>query len=291
MGDAIAANVESDLDAVVERCLAVLRQRPSAVLSDIDGTISEIASTPDEATVHRDAHDALVRLMGLIDVVGIVTGRAAEAGEGMVAIPDLLCIGNHGLERRRAGVSWEHPAGVSAVTGIAAALDAIRAGAERAGIVEGIIYENKRLTGTVHYRLAPEPEVARATLLRLAEAASDRHGLRITEGRFIFELRPMVIINKGTAIRDLISEEGLKGVVFMGDDVTDVDGFDTLRAVRDGGDVASLSIGVVASETPRVVYDRSDVRVPGVPAAATLLVRLADRLDEIPRSEGPDGQA
>ncbi|MEJ7761911.1 MAG: trehalose-phosphatase [Thermomicrobiales bacterium] len=280
-----------DIDEVVERCVEVLGQRPSALLSDIDGTISEIAATPGEATVHRDARDALVRLRGLVDIVGIVTGRAAIAGEAMVAIPGILCIGNHGLERRRAGVGWEHPAGVAAVTGVAAAIDAIRLGAERAGVTEGILFEDKRLTGTVHYRLAADPDVAKATLRRLVSAAAERHGLRVTEGRYIFELRPLVIINKGTAIRDLIAEDGLRGVVFLGDDVTDVDGFEALRAARDGGHVASLAIGVVGAETPRVVYDRSDVRIDGVSSTTTVLTRLAARLDAIRREEGTDARS
>lgn len=279
----------TEIDEVVDRCLEVLSFRPGALLSDIDGTISEIAATPGEATVHRVARQALVRLTKVVEVVGIVTGRAAVAGEGMVAIPDILCIGNHGLERRRAGTGWEHPAGVAAVTGIAAALDAISAGADRAGLGEGIIFENKRLTGTVHYRVAADPEVAKATLARLVHAAAERHGLRVTEGRFIFELRPMAIINKGTAIRDLIVEDGLRGVVFIGDDVTDVDGFEALRAARQSGQVAALAIGVVAAETPRVVYEQSDVRIDGVSATASLLGTLADRLEALRREVGEDG--
>ncbi|MDQ3167579.1 MAG: hypothetical protein M3P94_02895, partial [Chloroflexota bacterium] len=78
-------------------------------------------------------------------------------------------------------------------------------------------------------------------------------------------------------------------VVFIGDDVTDVDGFEALRAARQSGQVAALAIGVVAAETPRVVYEQSDVRIDGVSATASLLGTLADRLEALRREVGEDG--
>ena len=51
-----------DVAAVVAACLAVLRLTPSAVVTDIDGTISAIAPTPAEAMVDATAKAALALL-------------------------------------------------------------------------------------------------------------------------------------------------------------------------------------------------------------------------------------
>src|SRR5215207_8125176 len=78
---------EQSINSIVERCLDVLRQTPSALLTDIDGTISPMARTPDEATVLPKAKEALERLREQIALVGIVTGRSASVGEALVGLP------------------------------------------------------------------------------------------------------------------------------------------------------------------------------------------------------------
>jgi trehalose-6-phosphatase len=88
-----------------------------------------------------------------------------------------------------------------------------------------------------------------------------------------------VVVNKGTAIVDLVAEHRLRGVVFLGDDLTDVDGFVALRALREAGEVDALSVGVLGAETPPRVRESVDVAVRSVPACAALLAAVADRLE------------
>jgi trehalose-phosphatase len=114
--------------------------------------------------------------------------------------------------------------------------------------------------------------------------AAERHGLRVMPGRMIVELRPDLSVNKGTAIRELVTDLGLRGVVFFGDDVTDVDGFVALRALREEGLAATLSVGVLATETPVVVAESVDLHVSGVPACAAVLLEIAARLRALPPS-------
>lgn len=263
---------------VLARCLDVLQRAPAGLVTDIDGTISPIAPTPAEAVVPPAAREALARLARRLLFVGVVTGRSAAVGESMVAIPRLTYIGNHGMERRRDGAEWHHPGAVAAADAMRAALAEIAAGANAAGIVDGLVVEDKRLSGSIHYRLARDPDAARRTLLPLAVAAAKRHGLVITEGRLIIEVRPNIVVNKGTAIVDLVAEHGLRGVVFFGDDLTDVDGFRALRVLREEGEVATLRVGVLAAETQPSVLAESDVTVDGVPACIALLSAIADGL-------------
>jgi trehalose 6-phosphate phosphatase len=273
-GDALAPEV----DAVVAACMDVLRQTPSAVVTDIDGTISAIAPTPAEAMVDRGAKAALALLAERLAVVAVVSGRAPQDGAAMVGLPELIYVGNHGLERIARGTPWTHPVAAAAQPSVAAALAEVESAARSVADVPWLLIENKGVTGTVHYRLAPDQIAAAALLEPLARSAADRHGLRLTLGRMIFEVRPALAVNKGTAIRELAQDLGLRGIVFFGDDVTDVDAFRALRELREAGEAATLRVGVLGPDTSPAVLAEIDLSVVGVPACAATLIALAARL-------------
>jgi trehalose 6-phosphate phosphatase len=260
----------------LERCLSVLGHRPSAVITDIDGTISAIAPTPADALVTDVAREALTALADRLALVGVVTGRSAAVGEAMVAVPGLVYIGNHGMERVHKGVVWHHPGAVAKADAIGAALREIGAEAATEDWFDGVVIEDKRLSGSVHYRLVPDSAPARDVLLRLANEAAARHDLLVTEGRQIVELRPRIVVNKGTAIRGLVEEFGLGGLIFLGDDLTDVDAFREVRVLREEGRIEGLRVAVLAAETQPEVFAESDVTVKGVGACVALLAAIAD---------------
>src|SRR5215203_6894498 len=275
-GDVLAPDVE----AVVTACVKVLRQTPSAVVTDIDGTISGIAPTPAEAMVDPGAKAALALLAERLAAVAVVSGRAPQDGVAMVGLPELTYVGNHGLERIARGTPWTHPVAAAAQPAIAAALAEIESAARAAADVPWLLVENKGVTGTIHYRLAPDQIAAVALLEPLARAAATRHALRLTLGRMIFEVRPALAVNKGTAIRELAEDLGLRGIVFFGDDVTDVDAFQALRELREAGEAATLRVGVLGPETSPTVLAEIDVSVNGVASCAATLLALAARLAE-----------
>ncbi|HEU5433849.1 MAG TPA: trehalose-phosphatase [Thermomicrobiales bacterium] len=275
------ARTTSEADpAMVARCVAALRAAPAGLITDIDGTISPIAPTPAAAVVADDARAALAPLAARLAVVAVVSGRAADACVAMVGLPDLLYVGNHGMERSQAGETTAHPGAAAAERAVAAALAEIAAALAGTSLAATTLIENKRLTGTIHYRLAADPAATRAALTPLVAAAAARHGLVMTEGRAILELRPDIVVNKGTAIVDLVRERGLRGAVFLGDDLTDVDGFRALRALRERGALAAFCVGVVGPETAAAVREAVDGVVDGVDGCAALLTAVADRLDE-----------
>ncbi len=273
-------------EAVVTACLEVLRQTPSAVVTDIDGTISDIAPTPAEAMVDPGAKAALARLVERLAAVAVVSGRAPQDGVAMVGLPELTYVGNHGLERIARGTPWTHPVAAAAQPAIAAALAEIESAARAVADLPWLLVENKGVTGTIHYRLAPDQIAAAALLEPLARAAASRHGLRLTSGRMIFEVRPELAVNKGTAIRDLAQDLGLRGIVFFGDDVTDVDAFRALRELREAGEAATLRVGVLGPDTAPAVLAEIDMSLHGVPACAATLIALAARLSLEEEAEG-----
>ena len=90
----------------------------------------------------------------------------------------------------------------------------------------------------------------------------------------VVEIRPPLVADKGTVIERLVEEYGLRGVVFLGDDRTDVDAMRALKRLRDSG-LACLAIGVAGDEAPDGLIEESDVLLPDPAAVAVFLERLA----------------
>ncbi|MCO5223465.1 MAG: hypothetical protein M9947_18100 [Thermomicrobiales bacterium] len=72
-------------------------------------------------------------------------------------------------------------------------------------------------------------------------------------------------------------ERELAGVVYLGDDVTDVDAFRALNTLALTG-AATLSVGIVSPETHAVVRETADILVDGVDGCVALLEGVAARL-------------
>jgi len=272
--------VNEDPGQIVERCSLVLSNRPAGLLTDIDGTLSYIAPTPDAASVNDTAKNALRKLAGLLDVVGTVSGRAAENSEGMIGIPELLYIGNHGLERRTIGSTAIHPLAALEVEAVGELLASVRARTLDVPVFEGVLFENKGVTASIHYRLASNQEATHAALMELIEPEAISRGLRVTQGRMVIEIRPSVLINKGSAVTTVVEEAGLKSLIFLGDDMTDVDGFRAVSRLRADLVLAGLNIAVVSPESPPEVAQAADVILHGVDSCVSLLAQLADRLSK-----------
>src|SRR5699024_7188207 len=97
----VDSTMTSRIDEAARMCEAALRQRPAGLFSDFDGTLSEIAPLPEDAVFYEGAREALIRVASLVDVAGIITGRAVDdvlARTKAHELPELLVVGNHGLE-------------------------------------------------------------------------------------------------------------------------------------------------------------------------------------------------
>jgi trehalose 6-phosphate phosphatase len=99
----------------------------------------------------------------------------------------------------------------------------------------------------------------------------------VTEGRLVIELRPTVAVNKGTALLEIISEYQLRGAVYIGDDVTDLDAFAALKSLSRSKFVGT-AVAVLSTESDPRMRESADVWVDGVAECVTLLTRLGDAL-------------
>ncbi|MGH7664544.1 MAG: trehalose-phosphatase [Gemmatimonadaceae bacterium] len=218
---------------------------PLLVMLDVDGTLAPITSRPEEAVVPPETRRAVAALAAHDGViVALVSGRSASDARRMVAVANVWVIGNHGCE-------VVSPDGENAVdpgvepfrSALARTYAAI---ASQTAPVEGVIAENKVWTLSVHYRLADPGVVPR--LRATVDDIVRRHGLVMTEGKAIFEVRPPVDVHKGTAVLALAERLGglARGasLVFIGDDRTDEDAF---RSLRERG-AAAVTVRVTGSE-------------------------------------------
>jgi trehalose 6-phosphate phosphatase len=126
----------------------------------------------------------------------------------------------------------------------------------------------KPLTAAFHYRTAPDQAAARQSLEEVAASALEQ-GFRTKWGRLVLEVVPPVDASKGTAVRAVLEETGLKRALYAGDDVTDLDGFRAL----DGLDVA-VRVAVSSVEGPSELGSLADVVVGSPAAFRDLLSRL-----------------
>lgn len=204
------------------------------VALDFDGTLSPIVPVAGEAALLEGLEAPLRRLAERPDTtVAIVSGRGLSDVRARANLEGVYYAGNHGFEIEGPGVDRVHEAARSARPALEAAASEI---AEALADEAGVEVEDKVWTLTVHYRRA----AADGSEARVREAV-DRHGLRpglrVTEGKKVFEIRPDVEWDKGAATRFLLDSLGAEGAlpaIFIGDDRTDEDAFAVVRDLGGG---------------------------------------------------------
>jgi len=218
-----------------------------ALFLDVDGTLLAIAPHPDAVRVSND----LLRLLaGLNERIGgalaLVSGRAIANLDVLFDPLRLPCAGVHGLERRGADAVLHRSDAASLLAPLKPAV------ADFVHARKGLLLEDKQQSLAVHFRNAPACEdEAEAFLRRLI--ASEAKNLELKRGKMVFEVKPSGA-NKGTAIAAFMDEQPFAGrkPVFIGDDVTDEDGFEVVNGL--GG----LSIRVGHGEHTAAPYNLPD---------------------------------
>jgi alpha,alpha-trehalase len=225
-GDPRLSTLPDALQSYGQIAAAVSARRP-AVLLDFDGTLSAIVDDPNSATLVDGAADALKALAAQCDV-GVLSGRDLTDLAPRVGLPGIWYAGSHGFEITAPDGTRHHNETAKAAVGVLEhAAAKLRA---RFALLDGIHVEHKRYAVAVHYRKAAPglvPEVT-ATVHTVAQ----RSGLRVTNGRKVMELRPIIPWDKGQALKWVVHRIGKANPVlpiYIGDDLTDEDAFDAVR--------------------------------------------------------------
>lgn len=241
---------------------------------DFDGTLAPIVADPEAARAHPDVGPALRRLAPAVGTLAVVTGRpAATALEyGRFAdVPGMIILGQYGRERWAAG-SLRAPEPPPVVAELRRRLPGVLAAA---GAPAGTWIEDKGHALAVHTRRTAEPGPALDRLRRPLAELAERTGLIVEPGRLVLELRPPGM-DKGAALRDLVTERAAGAVLYAGDDLGDLAAFDAVERLRESG-VPGVTVCAASAEVAPLA-ERADVVVDGPAGVAALLTALAAEL-------------
>jgi trehalose 6-phosphate phosphatase len=249
---------------------------PAGLFTDLDGTLAPIVRDPSSVRLQPGAADALAELAEQLAVVCVVSGRAAMDVRNLVEVPALLIAGNHGIEWLEPNAA--EPVAAPHLAGVPEAMDQLLAAVPG---LPGVRVDDKRLSATVHFRNAADPAAARRAILAALEDAlrsgvAGETGVELREGRMSVELRPREAGDKGSAVSAAAERFGLRGLIVLGDDLTDLDMFHEAARLRDAGLLRAAIIAVGGgSEVPPQVSAAADALLDGPAAVVRLLSAVA----------------
>ena len=220
------------------------------LLSDFDGTLCEFSTNPGEVRLSDDRRLLLESIASGSDTtLAIVSGRRLDDVRRRVGLrAPVYYAGLHGLEIEGGGDVFRHP-------NVAATVDLVRQlrvllTSDFNGL-SGVFIEDKELAIVAHFRAA-SPAVAadvREIVARRARPYLESGELRLMRGACVLELLPNIGWDKGSAVQwicqHVAKEQGDISPVYIGDDVTDEDGF---RAVRGCGVAISAATHASGAE-------------------------------------------
>ncbi len=237
-----------------------------AFFLDVDGTLLEIAATPDGTTPRSDTTEILGRLRRAAGgALALVSGRPIGQIDRMFPQLRVAVAGLHGFEWRHADGSL-HQSGRPS-SDLETAIARLEDFAE---LHPGVIVEDKGMMVALHYRQAPDcASEARQLVAEVARALGDHY--KVLEGKMVLEIKS-IDAHKGMVVEHFLAEPPFAGriPVFVGDDVTDEDAFAIVN--RHGG----YSIRVGPPD------DASGARwsLPTVSQVHSWLGRVADALEQ-----------
>lgn len=202
---------------------------------DIDGTLVEFTDTPSQTFADDEIKVLLDHLMHrLAGAVALVSGRQINTMDQLFAPLQLPAAGLHGVERRDSsgtlhGAKFEDQRLSRARKALALLADSY----------PGTIIEDKGRNIAVHFRLAPQfGELVHRSVEAIVAPLAEEYQLQ--DGVLMVEIKPRGF-NKGSAVASFMREPPFAGrrPVFVGDDLTDRDGFAAVEAL--GG--ISVSVG------------------------------------------------
>lgn len=242
--------------------LATLSSHPRdwALFLDIDGTLIDLAETPDAVVVPPSLPPALHSLASRLGgALALVTGRSITYADTLFSPFRFPVAGLHGAE-------WRGPDGDVHGAEITPALSAAKEALihETAGW-PGVIIEDKGAAVAAHYRLAPD---RRTMVERLMQRHLDAIGPAWTlqQGKMVVEIRP-ASADKGRAVEAFLATALFSGrrPIAIGDDITDEAMFRVANAA--GGQ--SLRVGPPGADT------QAQASLPSAAALREMIRRLS----------------
>jgi len=212
------------------------------VLTDFDGTLSDLVVNPAEAHVSPDVAAEVAAVARLSRATfGVVSGRRVEDVHARVGKCAAYAAGLHGLEIDGTQAMYRHPS-LETVQPIVA--DVLEMARRELAWCPGVFLEDKTYSLTCHVRGVPADLAERALdqFVDIAQPHLASRALKVLPAAEALELLPLTDWNKGRAV-DWIRAHMTRvarpiSVIYLGDDRTDEDAFAAL-----GDDDVAIGVG------------------------------------------------
>ncbi|KAJ4814510.1 Trehalose 6-phosphate phosphatase [Rhynchospora pubera] len=233
---------------------------------DYDGTLSPIVDNPDRAFMDDEMRDA-VREVASCFPTAIVTGRSRDKVYKFVKLEELYYAGSHGMDiqgpkkgpkftkiKEKAVVLFQ-----PASKFLPLIREVYKLLVERTKSTPGAKVENNKFCLSVHFRCV-DPQKWSSLAEQVNAIIKEYPNLRLTRGRKVLEIRPIIRWDKGKALEFLLESLGFADLhsvfpIYIGDDQSDEDAFKVLQHRRQGA-------GILVSKSPKETGASYSLREP-----------------------------
>ncbi|CAN6916441.1 unnamed protein product [Brassica oleracea var. botrytis] len=235
-----------------DEILNVSEGKKIVMFLDYDGTLSPIVDDPDRAFMSKEMRRT-VRKLAKCFPTAIVSGRCREKVYNFVKLTELYYAGSHGMDIKgpEQGSKYKDDKSLlcQPATEFLPMIDEVyQKLVDKTNFTPGANIENNKFCVSVHFRRVDEKNWSDLAN-QVRSVMKDYPELRLTQGRKVLEIRPIIKWDKGKALEFLLESLGYANCtdvfpLYIGDDRTDEDAFKILRERRQG-------LGILVSKIPK----------------------------------------
>lgn len=281
-----------------EQIMNYAKGKRIALFLDYDGTLSPIVDDPERAFMSNAMRSA-VRNVAKCFPTAIISGRSRDKVYEFVGLTELYYAGSHGMDimgpDRKLANDDNHSNGNRSPAKQGKEVNLFQPASEFLPMIdevfsslieitkgiEGAKVENNKFCVSVHYRNVDE-RYWTTVGQSVVDLLKGYPRLRLTHGRKVLEVRPVIDWDKGKAVEFLLDSLGLNECddvlpIYVGDDRTDEDAFKVLRERNQG-------YGILVSSVPKESNAFYSLKDPSeVMKFLKLLVKVGGQGDKVSR--------